>query len=68
MGCGMDNFPYVKAQEFLVSHNATAKSFFEGKKIAAQLDDKSSSTSTVKSKKNKKTKKKVRVEDEKSEN
>lgn len=44
MGCGLDKFPYVKAQDVLISHNAKAKSFFENNLNSFQLEDKSSST------------------------
>lgn len=57
MGCGMDNFPYQKAQDVLVRHNESEKKFFSGRATNnVQPDEKSSSTSTVKSVKKKKPK------------
>jgi|LauGreDrversion4_2_1035121.scaffolds.fasta_scaffold3009293_1 hypothetical protein len=44
MGCGLNKFPYEKAQEVLISHNAKAKFFFENKINSFQLEDKSSTT------------------------
>ncbi len=44
MGCGLNKFPYEKAQDVLISHNAKAKSFFENKIDSFQIEDKSSST------------------------
>ena len=64
MGCGMENFPYEKAQNLLISHNVKAKDYFENRpNTAIQLEEKNSTVSNPRSQLIKKKKKKVNAKE-----